>query len=205
MSWWQKLREIVTGEGAAAGAEEPIVEEVGPARPQNPVFMPPPRPAPPPPTPRELDAQERWRAAVPACLAPFAGEMLADLDGVDFNRMRLALLEEYRRPDRLALALFGWYGQGSGSWESCPAYETVPEQLLWEMPFPHLVAALEENPLDPEHLLGAARFFSGDLFAGTRGDELPRLPKALREELLAAADVTEEAHKSQRIRAVFGL
>lgn len=125
--------------------------------------------------------EQKWRDAMPVCLLDHFEPMMRDLDTVDFMSIRLALLEEYPRPTDQALALLGWYGQGVGSWahQTYPPYETVPEQLLMELPLAALVGALQDNPLDPAHLEGAARFFSGDLFLGMRGSEAAQLPPDL--------------------------
>ena len=125
--------------------------------------------------------EQQWRDATPVCLLDYFDPMVRNLDTLDFMSMRLALLEEYPQPTDQALVLFGWYGQGAGSWapQTYPAYETVPEQLLMELPLATLVGALQDNPLDLAHLEGAARFFSGDLFRGMRGGEAAQLPPDL--------------------------
>jgi hypothetical protein len=113
--------------------------------------------------------------------------MQNNLDRLDFMSIRLALLEEYRQPSEMALALLAWYGAGAGSWQAgeYPLYETVPEQLLMELPMPILLAALLDNPLERSHLRGAARLFGGELFVGLRGDELGQLPESLKEAMSA--------------------
>ncbi len=144
--------------------------------------------------------EKKWRDAMPVCLLDHFPAMRHNLDTLDFMSIRLALLEEYPEPTAQALALFGWYGHGAGNWmpNKYPAYETVPEQLLMELPLAALVGALQDNPLDPAHLEGAARFFSGDLFLGMRGGEAAQLPP----DLIAAlqAHVSHDPAKSAQLK-----
>lgn len=150
-------------------------------------------------TTAEQEAQQRWQKAMPICLSEFWRPMMSNLDTVDYHAMRLTLLEEYDRPAKQALALFAWYGQGLGDWQSYPKWETVPEQFLMEMPLPVLVEALEENPLDTAHLEGAARFFTGELFLAMRGDELAQLPQGLKEAFIEHVQEQENAYKIERV------
>ena len=163
---------------------------------------PAPEPEPPAAQLTYTAVETNWRDAMPVCLLEYFPPMMRDLDTLDFMSIRLALLEEYPQPTAQALALFHWYGHGRGDWAQAPtpAYETVPEQLLMELPLAALVGALQDNPLDPAHLEGAARFFSGDLFLGMRGGELPQIPPDLIAALLAHVSASGDAAKVAQVR-----
>lgn len=201
-SFWQRLTSMF-------GSPEKIEKsDEGTALPEikraNPVFQPPPGRVTPPPSETEMAARAKWRQGMPVILEPFWASMMTDVDTVDYNRMRLELIEEYPRPDQMALALFNWYGHGQG-WQDSPGYETIAEQLLWELPFPVLVTALQDHPLDETHLEGAARFFSGDLFSGTRGPDLAVLPDDIRTALFEHVTQNTESDKIRRVKRAFGL
>lgn len=153
-------------------------------------------------TAEQQAAQKRWQKAMPISLAEFWEPMIKNLDTLDYSSMRLVLLEEYPDPSKQALDLFAWYGQGIGRWDNTPQWETVPEQFLMEQPLPTLIQALEDNPLDPAHLEGAARFFSSDLFQAMRGHELPLLPTPIKTALLEHAQETEDAAKIGRVQQI---
>ncbi len=155
-------------------------------------------------TTAEQQAQQRWHKAMPICLNEFWRPMMSDLDTVDYRAMRLALMEEYSTPAKQALALFAWYGQGLGDWQTYPKWETVPEQFLMEIPLPALVEALEENPLDEAHLEGAARFFAGDLFQALRGHELAQLPTGLKEAFTEHVQAHGDGYKIAQVAQMMG-
>lgn len=142
-----------------------------------------PRPSPTAVPTTETAEQRRWRNAMPVCLLPFATSLFHNVDTADYTAMRLAMQEEYSTPSQQALDLLAWYGQGVGDWRRYPRYETAAEQFLMELPLAAMVEALEDNPLDEAHLEGAARFFSGDLFQGLRGQETAAIPAAIRRAL----------------------
>lgn len=179
-SGWQRmvgrLRNLLGGAEAdepSLEPEKPVVDNASPTvEPMEPTYT---------------AVEQKWRDAMPVCLLDHFAPMMRNLDTLDFMSIRLALHEEYAQPADQALVLFAWYGQGAGSWKTgdYPLYETVPEQLLMELPLAALVGALQDNPLDPAHLEGAARFFSGDLFLGMRGGEVAQLPPDITAALLA--------------------
>lgn len=163
--WWRSLRGEQQPESVAEPLADEPVQETSPA------------------APSESEAERRWRAGTPVCLLEFLDMMMSDLDTADFMGMRLAMAEEYANQARQALDLFFWYGHGQESWTDFPAYETVPEQFLMEMGLRPMLDALQDHPLDSEHLEAAARFFSGELFRGMRGPELELVPEDIRQGL----------------------
>lgn len=160
------------------------------ATPSNPVYQPPQEEPSPAFNPLSAEAQAAQKA-LPACLLHFWKPMMRNLDTLDYTSMRLSLLEEYPQQSKMALALFAWYGHNpdlAGWPEAAPAWYTVPEQFLLELPLTLLVEALEENPLDPTHLAGARRLFGGDLFSLMRGHELAQLPSGIQHILNVAQE-----------------
>jgi hypothetical protein len=145
---------------------------------------------------------DRWQAAMPACLAPFAERIFED--GVAFDHSALTPVLEAALPevrDRI-LALFGWYGRGAGPWSGFPSYETVPERLLLAMPLPALLAAIRVEKLTEHELEGAARLFGGWDFRTKRGGDLRHLTSADRQRLLDHVIRSGDAGDSdRRIRA----
>lgn len=205
MTFWKSIKQLFqTIEGDDQHAESIGPEKIGPA---NPVTQPlvPFSGGTAPLTPEETVARARWRRGMPVILDHHWEEMMANVDTADYNQMRLDLMAEYPTGAELALALFAWYGHGGGSWDNYPAYETVAEQLLWELPIEVLVKALEDFPLEQPHLEGAARLFSGDLFHGTRDHDLSRIPVDIRQGLHDYLEEIKESDKISRFRAVFGL
>lgn len=144
----------------------------------------------------------RWQQAMPVCLLPFFPQMIKNADNLEYNQMRLALLEEYHSPAKMALELLAWYGQGAGSWSDFPAYELVAEQFLMELPLPILLEALSDYPLKLAHLEGAARLFSRDLFIHWREQELKQIPAGVKLALLEHVTAGGEAEKIKAVQAI---
>lgn len=141
----------------------------------------------------------RWVAAAPVHARPF----LEQQDGVDINGLREALAHEF--PDRreLIVALYGWFGSGAGPWSGFPANETIPEDLLLELPTADLVAAAARPELSEAQLEGAARLFGGWPFGKQRPQELKSLPPALKKKLLTHSLKSSDPDKLERARQAF--
>src|SRR5262249_8283542 len=114
---------------------------------------------------------------------------------------------------------------GLGPWSGFPPYEQVAEHLLLLVPVEELVNALESVEVFPTHLEGAARFFSGRLFAPGGCQPIPvktlmsnhgmhlfvpkhagvpaDIPVALRHRLLAHCLASDDADKKERARSAF--
>lgn len=152
---------------------------------------------------------ERWLNAMPACLNRFAQQMMHGERGIGMaifvpksvgtkpgqtparrtvSREIAPLLDElersYEDQPTLVLALFYWFGHSAGPWSGFPAYEGIPEEVLASYPTEVLISALAGAELSPEHLEGAARFFSGLLFHRYEPDGARLLPPELRLRLL---------------------
>ncbi len=156
-------------------------------------------------------AVERWQEAMPACLAPFWGEMIASafVEPVDVDPMMRALAIEFPDWEGRVLALLHWYGHGKGPWNGYPSYEDVAEALLLACPTQEIIAALGAEGVTTVHLEGAARHFTGWYYGQYKGgEELANIPKAakeaVRKKLLAHCLQSGDRDKIRRGKQVFG-
>jgi hypothetical protein len=145
---------------------------------------------------------ERWRAALPASLAPFVDDM--GVGGKPHPEWGAALAAEYPDLQRRAVMLLRLFGSGAGPWsDGYPSYENVPEVFLAEMPAKVLIAAATDA-LDDRVTEGAARLFSGWEFGRRLPDDRVALPAELKRRLLAHAERCENEDNRARARAAFG-
>ncbi|HSF81475.1 MAG TPA: hypothetical protein VLA49_09590 [Anaerolineales bacterium] len=171
----------------------------------------------------QRQALARWQQAMPACLYPFAEQMLATSGGmasfiplahqgqpgrIEEVTAKLAPLLEvlavaYPQVEARILALLQWYGSGLGPWSGFPAYESVAEGLLLAFPLDQLLAALTHPQLAPAQLEGAARFFAGYDFSKYRAAEIKLLPADLKQQLLEHSFKTEDDDRIQRAKNAF--
>jgi hypothetical protein len=119
------------------------------------------------------------------------------------DEMRAALRKGLPDPATLLLALFGWYGSGTGLLNGYPVYEDLPGELLREYPTEMLAGVLSSHPLTPEQRLGAVRLFAGWGFRERLRSERGLLPPGLTELLLRTARDTGVADTIQRAEAAF--
>ncbi len=160
-----------------------------------------------PPTPealaREAADLARWMGGMPSSVHALwertdrfhAGAGLSDDEKAE---LRAALETEFPdRSDRIR-SLFGWFGSGVGAWTGFPAWESVPEQLLLEVPTEELVLAADMARLDSAQREGAARLFAGWDFHNERPNDLQRLPLDLKQALLNHTLSSGEGDQSGR-------
>jgi hypothetical protein len=144
----------------------------------------------------------RWRAALPASLVPFF-DASGDESGDGGPKPEAAIEAELPDPVERARVLLDLFGSGAGPWSGYPAYETLPAQLLLDLPLEVLLAAIGDAP-DERRREGAARLFSSWDFHQRREPELAKLPEALRRRLLAHAESSADEDKRDRARAALG-
>lgn len=144
---------------------------------------------------------ERWRAAMPACLAPHEEAMLAF--DVDLAPLATELVRALPGSVERIRALFAWFGRGAGPWSGFPSYESVPESLLLEYPTGELIEALRSGTNDGATLEGAARLFAGWPFSRSPKHDGGRLPDDLREALLAHSLASDDEDRKARARGAF--
>jgi len=149
-----------------------------------------------------LLAAERWRNAMPACLAPFWNDMQG-LDA-DTTAMREALARAWPDAGARGLKLFEWLGCSDGPWSGIPLYEMVPERLLLAESTADLVAALNgAGPLSRARLEGAARYFAGWEFWHRKEADAALIPAALRRRLLDHVRPSPDGDKVERAHRAF--
>jgi len=129
-------------------------------------------------------AADRWREAMPPVLRELHDPRSWDPSTEGSPEVADALERHYPDPTDRARVLFEWFGRGKGPWSGYPAYESVPETCLLELPLDALVRAAQTEPSTDALLEGAARFFAGWDFRKQRKKELRRLPADLKRVLL---------------------
>jgi hypothetical protein len=127
----------------------------------------------------------RWRAAMPSSLLPFFDDMRAS--GWSSKPEWTAAVEA-QHPDlvertRVMLEL---YGSGVGRWSGYPSWEQVPMQLVVELPYEVLIAAIGDAPSE-RLCAGAVRLICSWDFRKRRKQLVPKLSDAARRRLLEHA------------------
>ncbi|NMO17036.1 hypothetical protein HPC49_30205 [Pyxidicoccus fallax] len=149
-------------------------------------------------------AEERWLAAMPACLRPLwriePGTGMVE----DVGALRAPLAEAFPDVKMRILELFRWFGSGKGPWSGYPSYEGAAKTLLLDYPIPVLLSALEGRELSASELEGAARLFASGEFGRQGRQERHLIPKALREQMLAQALASQDKDKRIRAQYAFG-
>lgn len=151
----------------------------------------------------EVHRQEenRWKHAMPECLAPYWEEMQSSRARTE--SLQDALEAAYPNPELRALELFRWFGSGAGKWNGFPSYESIPETLLLDFPTDLLLSALAKQALTPQQLEGAARYFAGWEFAQKRRQDLRQIPVELRQRLLEHVLQSSDEDKVRRAQSAF--
>ena len=122
----------------------------------------------------------------------------------DLDPLRPALEKEFPEKSDRILALFGWFGSGTGKWSGYPVYETVAEAMLLDYSTSDLLAAVEKKPLTATQIEGVARLFGGWSFSRQRSDDIKKLPSRLKKELLKHCETSNDEDKLARARNAFG-
>lgn len=102
-----------------------------------------------------------WEPAIPVGLAPLVEDLTYEKYAAEpkIRPRALALLAvQYSNVVDQILALFAWYGHGSGPWNGYPSSEMAPEYMLESYTAQQMLHALESQHLSRQHLEGAARF-----------------------------------------------
>jgi hypothetical protein len=143
-------------------------------------------------------AEREWRAAAPvpdtvldAILAgdpPTAGELLAHVRAL------------HDTEPAVALALLAWCRAGTGRYSGHPSYESVPGELLAELPIDVIIEALERPEATDAHLAGAVRHLTGWRSRKRLVRDIGRLPVALRTRLVDVAQHSDDPTVRERAR-----
>ncbi len=150
--------------------------------------------------------RDQWLTAMPAFLRPFTERFWSfeTLHDRELHReLTRAIREALPRTEEQALALFGWYGSGTGLMTGYPMHEGIPGTLLMDYSTEFLVSALLSSPLTAEQRLGAVRHFAGWPYRQKRKADLRKLPAELKETLLQTARVTGVKDTISRAEVAF--
>lgn len=148
-------------------------------------------------------AEARWRSAMPKSILPLWASAMRDELSPDLEPLRTAIGREFPDTRQRILALFTWFGSGAGPWSGFPSYESVPEELLLDLPTPDLVAATQAQGLTEQQLEGAARLFGGWEFGQRRPNDRNTLPADLKKRLLDHSLKSTDADKLGRAQHAF--
>lgn len=141
----------------------------------------------------------RWRAALPASLAPFFDDMRQS--GWSSKPEWTAAIEaEYPDTVSRARVLLELYGSGVGRWSGYPSWESVPLQLLVGLPFETLIAAIAD-PTD-RCCEGTIRLICSWDFRKRRKKLVAKLPEVVRARLLAHAQTLHDDNLETAIDAL---
>lgn len=154
--------------------------------------------------------RERWNASMPESIRLLTDRSWESEWNASLEPVRAKLTEEF--PDKRArvLALFNWFGSGSGAWSGFPGYEEIPEKLLLEFTTPELAEAAQAPNLTQAQLEGAARLFAGWSFSQERPKDVAKLPRSLKQTLLRHAlnspkqGTWNDDDKRERAQKAFG-
>ena len=153
---------------------------------------------------KSRESYKRWLAAVPASLRPLWPDTGPSYDEADKDALYAALCREFPDDRLRVLVLFGLFGSGRGPWSGYPAYDSRAEELLLRLPTSILIAAAESPDLSEAQLEGAARLFAGYDFWKLRPRDAAKLPKALKQKLLAQALKSAHPDNIERAQSAFG-
>jgi hypothetical protein len=108
--------------------------------------------------------QEHWEKGMPEYIIKHWNRMekIVNCDFLDYSHLKKLLKElkaHYKDDQKLILALFNWFGHGSGLWSGHPSTESIPHDMLIQFPMDLLVNIALENDLNEWQLKGAAHFF----------------------------------------------
>ena len=156
----------------------------------------------------------RWVEAMPESIKPLWGRLgyQEEWHQVFHNRkpailrtFQKALKEQFPDIRERILALYAWYGSGSGYWSGYPIYEMVAEEILLQYSINRLLEAAQTESLSEAQTEGAARFFASWDFRQTREDDLKLLPPELKAKLLEHTLRTGvHGDKKERAERAFG-
>jgi hypothetical protein len=153
-------------------------------------------------TQRQLAELERvsetWRSA-----APRAVRSLMDDPAVGESELAAALVREHPDPVERARVVLEWFGSGEDRWLGFSYQDSLPENLLMEMPLEALLEAAQQEPRTDALLEGAVRLFAGWRFGTTRKQDLRRIPRGFNRVLLQHGMRSPGRDKRARAKRAF--
>ena len=164
---------------------------------------------------QERDDYQRWLAAMPESVRPLWFRLNAHEEWHwVYKNKKAAILRTFQKklkeefPDirQRLLALYAWYGSGSGYWSGYPIYEMLAEDLLLQYSTARLLEAARTEPLSEAQTEGAARLFAGWDFRRDRPEDNKLLPQELKAKLLEHSLRTAiNDDKTSRAERAFGV
>jgi hypothetical protein len=159
-----------------------------------------------------LANERKWLDAMPSALKPhWAGAVRGEIVAggglprdADLTPLRKALEEQFPAKDQAILALFSWYGSGTGRWSAYPSYESVAGEMLLDYSTANLLAAVEGKELTEAQTEGVARLFGGWTFSQRRPNDDRLLPAELKARLLKHSLRSTDEDKRRRAQNAFG-
>ena len=147
---------------------------------------------------------QKWLEAMPKSIRPVWEQAMKDELAPDFKPLRTAISQEFPDIRKRTLALFAWYGSGSGPWSGFPSYESTAAELLLDIPTSDLVDAAQTDNLTDAQLGGAARLFGGWDFSQRRPGDRKTLPALLKDKLLKHTLTGTNKDNQERAQNAFG-
>jgi hypothetical protein len=147
-------------------------------------------------------AQKKWLDAMPPALKPFWPAMQSPFLR-NLKPIQRALSQSIESKHDRILALFTWFGSGTGKWSGVPVYEMIPEKLLLDFETSELLDAIKGKELTPAQTEGVARLFGGFSFSVERPNDRSLLPTKLKARLLKHSLATGDEDKQGRARKAF--
>ncbi|WP_203835578.1 hypothetical protein [Winogradskya humida] len=137
-------------------------------------------------------ALDDWRAAAPPALHGTHGSLAERLTAA------------YPDPVERAAVVLAWHGSGTGRCTDFPAHEATPEPILAAMPVAHLIRALQAHPGDARMHSGAVRHLCGFKTRPNQTRDIGKLPREVRQRLLASARASGDEDKRDRAERMLG-
>lgn len=148
-------------------------------------------------------AYARWMDAMPGSLKPLWNVALRNVLSPEVQPLRSALAGQFPDTRARILALYAWFGSGSGPWSGFPSYESVAERLLLDFPTDKLIATASGTRLSEQQTEGAARLFAGWTLYTERPEDRDSVPPDLRKLLLEHTLKSKDEDKVARAKKAF--
>jgi len=142
-----------------------------------------------------------WRAAAPVPDAVLDAILAGNTPPVEELLRHVRAL--HGDEPAVASALLAWCGAGTGRYSGFPAYESLPSNMLAEIPIGVIVEALGRPEATDAHLAGAVRHLTGWRARKKLTRDVGRLPAPLRARLVEvarrSADPTLRARAEEKL------
>lgn len=148
-----------------------------------------------------------WEATVPPDLAPLVDDLSHEHYAAESparDRALAVLADAYPSVSTRILALFAWFGHGTGPWNPCRSVELAPFCVLQAFPHETIIAALRRPDLTTQQLEGAARFLCQWVHPRWRPQHPPEIPADVRDRLWQHVLASGNEDKIRSAATTFG-